>query len=112
VDALSESYTGQFALEFAYEGWTETFRDSLHAGYLETIERAVLEDIDAARYTHASALARRALDIEPTSEPLQRLLLRVTHRVGAFAAAAERYEAYAELVRGELGVEPPPIESM
>jgi DNA-binding SARP family transcriptional activator len=112
VDALCDLYTGPFALEFSYEEWSATFRDSLHAGYLETIERAVLEEINAGRYSRASALARRALDVEPTSEPLQRLLVRVTHRVGAFAAAAERYEIYAEMVRSELGVEPPSIERL
>jgi DNA-binding SARP family transcriptional activator len=112
VDALSESYSGLFGLDFAYEEWSTIYRDALHAGYLEAVEKAVLADIDRGDYTRASALTRRALDVEPASEPLQRLLVRITRSVGAFAAAAERYESYSSLVRNEYGQEPPPIEEL
>jgi DNA-binding SARP family transcriptional activator len=112
VDTLSESYTGPFALDFAYEEWSSSYRDALHAGYLETVEKAVLTDIDRGDYARASTLTRRALEIEPTSEPLQRLLVRIARQAGAFAAAAEWYESYSSLVRSDFGQEPPPIEEL
>ena len=32
-------YRGRFALDFAYEEWAVAYRDSMHAAYLEIIER-------------------------------------------------------------------------
>ena len=39
---LSATYRGRFALDFAYEEWAVAYRDSMHAAYLEIIERAVI----------------------------------------------------------------------
>ncbi len=40
VDALSITYRGAFALDFAYEEWASPYRETLHARYLETLEMA------------------------------------------------------------------------
>ncbi len=40
VERLSAAYGGRFALDFAYEEWAVAYRDSMHAAYLEIIERA------------------------------------------------------------------------
>ncbi|HEX9044215.1 MAG TPA: BTAD domain-containing putative transcriptional regulator [Candidatus Limnocylindrales bacterium] len=112
VDALSEAYTGRFALDFFYESWAEPYRESLHAAYLEVIERAVEAAAASGQVDRAIALARRALEVDPGAEQLELALLRLYRRAGALAAAAEQYSHYASVLREEQGVEPPPLEAI
>src|SRR6266566_3541570 len=44
IEMISSFYTGRFALDFSYEEWAGSYRDSLHAAYLEVVERSVSED--------------------------------------------------------------------
>jgi hypothetical protein len=39
-------------------------------------------------------------------------LLRLYRVTGAHSAAAEQYAHYAAMIRDEVGVEPPPLESL
>jgi DNA-binding SARP family transcriptional activator len=112
VDELSREYVAPFALDFSYEDWANSYRETLHAGYLEVVERAVLEDIDRESFDRALELAGRAITVEPTAEALHVLVIRLCRRMGAHAAAAERYEAYSSLVRKDFGVEPRPLEEL
>jgi DNA-binding SARP family transcriptional activator len=112
VELLSSSYQGRFALDFAYEEWSAPYRDSLHAAYLEIIERAVSADTNAGEFDRAIGLARRALDADPEAEQVELSLLRLYRRTGAHSAAAEQYAHYAAVLRNDLGIEPPPLESL
>jgi DNA-binding SARP family transcriptional activator len=112
VDRLGQVYTGQFALEFSYEEWAAAFRDALHGEYLEVVERAAIEDVDSGHFDRALTLASRAVLVEPSAESLHVLLIRVCRRLGAHAAAAERYEAYSVIMRSEYGVDPAPLDSL
>jgi DNA-binding SARP family transcriptional activator len=112
VDELSATYVAPFALDFAYEDWAAIYRDMLHASYLEIIERAVLEDIDAGSYEHALELAGRAVEVGPNAEALHVLLIRLCRRMGAHAAAAERYAVYSNMLREDLGIEAPPLDQV
>jgi DNA-binding SARP family transcriptional activator len=112
VDLVSQSYRGRFALDFEYEEWSVGYRDHLHASYLEVIERAVDDELDAARFDRAIELCRRALDVDPNCEPIERQLLRIYRTTGAHAAAEEQYRHYAALVQEDLGVSPPPLNEL
>jgi DNA-binding SARP family transcriptional activator len=57
-------------------------------------------------------IARRALEIDPDAEQIELSLLRLYRRTGAHAAAAEQYAHYAGVLRSELGVDPPPLDSL
>ncbi len=57
---LSELYTGLFASDFLYEDWAIPIRDTLHARYVEVVERAVRSDMQACHYDRA--LTARATD--------------------------------------------------
>ncbi len=109
VDSLSHAYTGRFALDFEYEDWSATYRDNLHASYLEVIEKAIDDEMQAARFDRAIELCRRAMDVDPTSEPIERQLLRIYRTTGAHAAAEEQYRHYAAAVSEELGIAAPPL---
>jgi DNA-binding SARP family transcriptional activator len=112
VDRISEMYLGRFALDFAYEEWAISYRDSLHAAYLQILENAVSADTVSGHYERAINLARRALDVDPETDEMEVALLKLYRLVGAHAAAAEQYEHYANLMRREVGVDPPPLETL
>lgn len=112
VERLSATYRGRFALDFEYEEWAEAYRDSLHASYLEIVERAVLDDFQTGHFDRGIVVARRALDADPHAEQIEVCLLRLYRVTGAHSAAAEQYAHYASVMRDELGLEPPPLESL
>jgi DNA-binding SARP family transcriptional activator len=104
--ALAREYRARFALDFAYDDWSTSFRDSLHASFLRVVEQAIHVDIELGHLVHAIELAELALEVEPDAEELELSLLRLYRMTGAHAAAAERYAHYAMTLRG-LGIEPP-----
>jgi DNA-binding SARP family transcriptional activator len=112
VRRLTILYRGRFALDFEYEEWSSAYRDSMHAAYLEVVERAVHDDFESGHYDRAIVTARHALEIEPGAENIEVSLLRLYRVTGAHAAAAEQYAHYASVMRDELGLEPPPLDSL
>ena len=109
VTVLATEYRGKFALDFAYEEWAASYRDTLHAAYLEAMENAITSRLSNGRASDAVALARRVLEIDPSAEQIERLLLRGYHESRAHAAVREQYAHYATLLRSELGIEPPSL---
>jgi DNA-binding SARP family transcriptional activator len=109
---LAESYTGRFAIDFMYDDWAAPFRDMLHASYLDRIERAVLSDTKSGVFDRALSVAQQALQADPDAEQIELCLLRLYRLTGAHAAAAEQYIHYSSVLREQLGVEPPPLESI
>ncbi len=112
VERLTVTYRGRFALDFEYEEWASSYRDSLHAAYLEIVERSVLDDFTAGHYDRGIRIARRALDVDGSAEQIEVSLLRLYRVSGAHSAAAEQYAHYAGVMRDELGVEPPPLDAL
>jgi ATP/maltotriose-dependent transcriptional regulator MalT/DNA-binding SARP family transcriptional activator len=112
VRRLSDTYVGRFALDFAYEDWANDFRESLHVGYLHVIESSIREDIQTGHFERGIEIARRALELDPGLDTLELSLLRLLKNAGAHSAAAEQYGRYAHLLREELGVDPPPFETI
>jgi DNA-binding SARP family transcriptional activator len=111
VERLVSLYRGRFALDFQYEEWASAYRDSLHAAYLEIVERSVHEDFATGHYDRGISIARRALEVDSDAEQIEVSLLRLYRVTGAHAAAAEQYAHYAAVMRNELGLEPPPLET-
>ena len=99
-------------MDFEYEEWAGAYRDSLHASYLEIVERSVLDDFTSGHYDRGISVARRALEVDPTAEQIEVSLLRLYKATGAHSAAAEQYAHYATVMREELGIEPPSLESL
>ena len=112
IARLAESYTGRFAIDFMYEEWAAPFRESLHASFLERIERAVVSDTRSGAFDRALLVAQQALRADPDAEQIELCLLRLYRLTGAHAAAAEQYAHYAAVLREQLGVEPPPLDSI
>jgi DNA-binding SARP family transcriptional activator len=109
AQTLTETYSGKFALDFAYEDWADACRESLHASFLEVVERTVQDAIRSGQFGDAIVVARRALEVDPSADQLEAGLLQLYGLIGAHAAAAEQYEHYASQLREGLGVEPPSL---
>jgi DNA-binding SARP family transcriptional activator len=112
VDRLVDLYHGRFALDFEYEEWAAAYRDSMHASYLEIVERSVLADVASGHYDRGIRIARRALEIAPEAEQIEVTLLRLYRLTGAHSAAAEQYSHYAGALRADLGVDAPALDSL
>lgn len=112
VTRLAETYRGRFAVDFIYDDWAAGFRDSLHASYLDRVERAIVADTKAGAFERALSVAQLALQADPEAEQIELCLLRLYRRMGATAAAAEQYSHYAGVLRDQLGLEAPPLESI
>jgi DNA-binding SARP family transcriptional activator len=109
--ALATTYTGRFALDFAYEDWAAPYRDSLHSGYLRVMEHAVRLDLDSGHFERGIFLAERAAEVDPDSDEIHLALTRLYRHSGAHAAAAEQYGHYARAMR-DLGLEPLPLSDI
>jgi DNA-binding SARP family transcriptional activator len=112
IDALGNKYVGRFALDFAYEEWASTHRDSLHAGYLEVMERAIIARADRGDLDGAIRAARSVVDTDPTADSVEVALIRLYRLVGSHAAAAEQYSHYASAQKSELGIEVPALADL
>ena len=63
VVALAGEYRGRFALDFSYDDWASMHRESLHAQYLEVMERAIASSTAAGRFARRDgAVQERARD--------------------------------------------------
>ncbi len=111
AERVSEVYVGRFALDFAYEEWAVPIRDSMHARYLEIVERAVSHDADSGQIDRAIRLAQRALDVDPQLDEVEKTVIRLYTVAGAHAAAAEQYGHYS-LGQRELGLDPPTLDDL
>jgi DNA-binding SARP family transcriptional activator len=112
VARLSEMYKAPFALDFAYEDWAAGYRTSVHAEYVRVVEDHASSDADGGHTERAISLLTRALQVDPDADQLELQLLRVYRRTGSHAAAAERYQHYASVMRDQLGIEPPALDSL
>jgi DNA-binding SARP family transcriptional activator len=111
VDELAAEYRGRFCLEFAYEEWAASYRDFLHASYLEAVEREIRLRSARGEVPGALRLAQAALEADPDADEVELSVLRLYRTAGAHAAAAEQYAHYARAMK-DLGESPPPLNEI
>jgi DNA-binding SARP family transcriptional activator len=112
VRQLTEEYVAPFALDFMYEDWAAPFRTSLHASFLEVVEKAVAMGVATGAYGDAIVIAQRALSVDHDADQIELALLRLFEKSGAHAAAEEQYGHYSTVLRSGLGIEAPPFSSL
>ena len=110
VTALAREYRARFALDFSYEDWAGVHRDSLHAQYLEVMERAIAGATSSGRFAEAMELAHAVLATDPSLDQIEASLVKLYRLLGAHSAAAEQYQHYTAVLRDDLGLEPPPLD--
>jgi DNA-binding SARP family transcriptional activator len=110
VAEVLNAYQGKFALDFMYEEWSASHRETQHAAFLQIIEEGLRQDAATGNFQRGIDVARTAVAIDPTAQPIEHALLRLYKLSGAHAAAAEQYAHYAAQMRADLDADAPPFE--
>ena len=112
VEQLLDCYAGRFAAEFSYEDWAAPYRETLHAGFLGLIERAVSGAIGPSDLRWRLWIGQRALTVDAEADEVEAQVIRLYRALGAPAAAAEQYAHYSTYLRDQLGVDPPSLDEV
>jgi DNA-binding SARP family transcriptional activator len=111
VSRAARLYRGDFlegfpAVSPAFEAWLTGERERLQALGVEALSVLLQQQVSAGAHTSAVQTAVRLLAIDPLQEPAHRTLITLYRRQGRVAAALKQYQACADALRRELGVEP------
>ncbi|MBI2568586.1 MAG: GAF domain-containing protein [Candidatus Schekmanbacteria bacterium] len=108
MEAAVSRYRGDFMVEEAYAEWCAGERDRLREMLLRAL--AGLADLHGGlgNWARASAVLGRALEIDPTREPLHRAAMHALWANGHRDEALRQYRACCEALARLLGVEPVP----
>jgi len=113
VEGVVDLYGGELLEGFHVDGvgsdfefWLEDERRSVRYRAREAYRALIRERRDEGRVEEAIALARRALQLDPTDEISLRELVRLLDDRGDRVAAIEAYQVFADHLRERLGVEP------
>lgn len=98
--AIVEAYTGEFLPDDRYDDWSAPLRDEMRDRFAAAARRLIEADNDAATVV---PLLRRAIEVDPYDEPMQRALIHRLHADGRPAEAASAHERYVALM-AELGL--------
>ena len=107
LDRAESLYRGEFlegigVRDPVFEEWLEVERRRLHALAVAALTRL----LDSARGPELVATARHLLKLDPLQEAAHRALMRCYGEQGQIGLALDQYQACAEVLKRELGVEP------
>jgi TolB-like protein/DNA-binding SARP family transcriptional activator len=91
-----------------FETWAETERARLASQYRAALEVLSAEATTRGEHRVAAGWWRRLLELDPLSSHAELGLMRALDDAGERAEALRCGEVYGELVRSELGADPPP----
>ncbi|MFN2137332.1 MAG: ATP-binding protein [Candidatus Promineifilaceae bacterium] len=92
----------------AFEEWVLAKRNYLEQELQVALQELADDHERHGRYAEAVTFVRRQLQIEPWDESAHQQLMRLLAYQGERAAALQQYETLAELLKGELDVDPLP----
>ena len=101
-------YQGDFLADDPYEEWPATTREHLLLDYLDVLDRLSAIWFDGHQYGASVALCRLLVERDPCREDGHRRLMRCYSRQGQPHLALRQYQACADALQRELGVDPEP----
>jgi DNA-binding SARP family transcriptional activator len=101
-------YQGDFLADDPYEDWPVTTREHLLLAYLEVLDRLGGIYFDRGQYGACVALCRLLVQRDPCREDGHRRLMRCMAHQGQPHLALRQYQACADALDRELGVDPDP----
>jgi DNA-binding SARP family transcriptional activator/pimeloyl-ACP methyl ester carboxylesterase len=113
-EAAAGLYRGAFLEGFALDGcpdfeeWAFFRREALRSRLAQVLERLYETKMAAGDPRAAATAATRLVALDPLSESAHQHLIRAHLQSGDRGAAERQYEACAQLLADELGVEPDP----
>src|SRR3954451_11824607 len=113
-EAASRLIAGEFLEGFSiagasdFENWLASERSGIRLRCIEVLARHAENLLRAGQAQEASAVAARALSLDPGSEPALRIIMRSLVLAGDRAGALERYEEFTQRLQQEIGTQPDP----
>jgi DNA-binding SARP family transcriptional activator len=113
-EAASRLIAGEFLEGFSiagaseFENWLASERSGVRARSIEVLARYADELLRAGQAQEASAVATRALGLDPGSEQALRVAMRSLVLAGDRAGALERYEEFSARLKQEIQTAPDP----
>ena len=113
-EAASGLITGEFLEGFSiagasdFENWLASERSAIRSRCIEVFARHAEDLLRAGQAQEASAVAARALSLDPGSELALRIMMRSLVLAGDRAGALERYEEFTQRLEKEIGTQPDP----
>jgi DNA-binding SARP family transcriptional activator len=101
-------YQGDLLADDPYEDWPVTAREHLLLAYLDVLDRLSSLSFDQRQYGACVALCRLLVEKDPCREDGHRRLMRCFTRQGQPHLALRQYQACADALDRELGVDPDP----
>jgi DNA-binding SARP family transcriptional activator len=101
-------YQGDFLADDPYEDWPVMTREHLLLNYLDVLDRLGGRYFDRGQYGACVALCRLLVQRDPCREGGHRRLMRCVARQGQPHLALRQYQACADALDRELGVDPDP----
>src|SRR5450756_1036881 len=89
-----------------FDGWLRTERGRCRDAGIALLDRLVRALAGLGRHEEALARANRLAEIDPLREETHRLVIAQEAMASGRASAMQRYEAFRQLLRDELGVRP------
>jgi DNA-binding SARP family transcriptional activator/tetratricopeptide (TPR) repeat protein len=106
------SYGGKFAPEFEYEDWAMSWRDHVHACFLNLVEQAARARMAPEGAADAVTILRHALQVDPEAIDLKPLLAAAHLIAGSQAAARSLYGQWVAESEREYDISPPPLQDL
>jgi len=111
LSSVADLYRDDFDLgldigEPDFDAWLRTERGRCRDAAIALLDRLVRALAGQGRHEEALARANRLAEIDPLREETQRLVIAQEAMASGRASAMQRYEAFRQLLRDELGVRP------
>ena len=108
IQAALDLYGGNLLPADLYEPWTAAWREMLREQHV-TLRIRLAEVLQSgADLSGALDVWRRVLDDDPLNEASQRAVMRLHAQLGQRPQALRQFQAMADVLRDELGVDPEP----
>ncbi len=109
LDAYHGDFLDGFHLSDAprFDEWAVTTREQIRRQVIAAYHKMGDYMLAAGEVDQGMAIARRWLAVDALDETAHTLLIRLLLAVGNVAAALSHYAACADLLRAEVGIEPP-----
>jgi DNA-binding SARP family transcriptional activator len=101
-------YQGDFLADDPYEEWPGLVREQLLLTYLDVLDRLSGCYFGRHEYGACAALCRQLVQRDPCREDAHRRLMRCYARLGQPHLALRQYQACADALQAELGLDPDP----
>lgn len=105
LEALS-LYRGEFLSHQSSDGWVIPISTHFQNLFLLASQEAAQLLFQSQRYEEAAAICRRCLTVEPYSEPVCQILIRILAATNQSKAAAEVYESLSQRLFADFGIRP------